>query len=63
MADKDNVFSPLLGLRIAGNSAGHLKQTEEIDGLISVDDAAKPQALFPFYVADSEEEFLTCMPY
>lgn len=63
MVDKDDVFSPLLGLGIAGNSAGHLEQTGEIDGLITVDDAAKPQALFPFYVASAEEEFLTRMPY
>jgi hypothetical protein len=56
-------LKPLLGLGIAGNSAGHLQQTGEIKGLSAVDDAAKPQALFPFFVPNAREAYLACMPY
>lgn len=63
MADKNDVLTPLLGLGIAGNSAGHLQQTGEINGLTAVDDSAKPQALFPFFVGNAKEEYLSCMPY
>lgn len=63
MADDNKPFSPLLGLGIAGNSAGHLQQTGEIKGLSAIDEAAKPQALFPFFVSNAKQAYLTCMPY
>ncbi|MFT5558999.1 MAG: hypothetical protein ACJAXN_001086 [Psychromonas sp.] len=63
MTDANNLISPLLGLGIAGNSAGHLQQTGEIKGLSAINDALKPQALFPFFVANAKSAYLTCMPY
>ncbi|MFT6924921.1 MAG: hypothetical protein ACJAZP_000491 [Psychromonas sp.] len=63
MADDNKLLKPLLGLGIAGNSAGHLQQTGEIKGLSAIDDAAKPQALFPFFVSHAKDAYLTCMPY
>ncbi|ABM04154.1 conserved hypothetical protein [Psychromonas ingrahamii 37] len=63
MTDPKKLFTPLFGLGIAGNSAGHLQQTGEINGLSAIDDAAKPQALFPFFVANAKSAYLTCMPY
>lgn len=63
MADGNKLLNPLFGLGIAGNSAGHLQQTGEIKGLSANDDAAKPQALFPFFVVNAKEDYLSCMPY
>lgn len=63
MANDNKLLNPLFGLGIAGNSAGHLQQTGEIKGLCTNDDAAKPQALFPFFVVNAKEDNLSCMPY
>lgn len=54
---------PLFALGIAGNSAGHLQQTGESKAFTAFDDSNKPQALFPFYVANAKEGYLSSMPY
>ncbi|PMO70121.1 hypothetical protein BCT04_03585 [Vibrio breoganii] len=53
----------LAGLGIAGNSAGHLDQTGEIAALDVSDQSDKPRALFPFYVPDASDDYLTVDPY
>tara|TARA_R110001583_G_scaffold1583_2_gene12309 strand:+ start:16070 stop:16912 length:843 start_codon:yes stop_codon:yes gene_type:complete len=59
----DNKNNTLLGLGIAGNSAGHLQQTGESKGFSQLVDANKPQALFPFYVPGAKEGYLSVHPY
>lgn len=54
---------PLFGIGIAGNFAGHLQQTGEANGLQGEVDASRPQALFPFYVADASDDYLAVNPY
>lgn len=62
MVNNDPV-KPLLGLGIAGNSAGHLQQTGESKAFSKLDDINRPQALFPFYVPQAKEVYLASMPY
>lgn len=62
MLDNKN-STPIFGLGIAGNSAGHLQQTGESKAFAKLDDINKPQALFPFYVPDAQEAYLASMPY
>lgn len=59
----ENNPKPLLGLGIAGNSAGHLQQTGEIKAFDEIADISKPQALFPFYIAQAKEAYLARDPY
>ena len=54
---------PLFGIGIAGNFAGHLQQTGEAKALQGDVDTSRPQALFPFYVTDASDEYLTVNPY
>ncbi|WP_413700337.1 DUF5718 family protein [Psychromonas sp. KJ10-10] len=56
-------MEPLLGLGIVGNSAGHIQQTGESKGLTKIGDINKPQALFPFYIPNAEEKYLSELPY
>lgn len=63
MANKNKNHPALLGLGIAGNSAGHLQQTGESNAFIKFDDSSKPQALFPFYVPQENEPYLAVNPY
>ncbi len=62
MIDNKNSIA-LLGLGIAGNSAGHLQQTGEGKAFTQSNDINKPQALFPFYVPEAKEVYLASMPY
>ncbi|MEZ9330511.1 DUF5718 family protein [Vibrio breoganii] len=58
-----NTHQRLAGFGIAGNSAGHLDQTGEIVALDVSDQSDKPRALFPFYVPDASDDYLTVDPY
>ncbi len=55
--------TPLFGIGIAGNFAGHLNQTGEAKGLSQAVDDEKPQAIFPFFVPSATETYLTVNPY
>lgn len=59
----NNKQAPCFALGIAGNSAGHLQQTGESQGFSRFDDSNKPQALFPFYVANCSNQDLNIPPY
>ncbi|GEA61106.1 DUF5718 family protein [Vibrio comitans] len=58
-----NDYQHLVGFGIAGNSAGHLDQTGEITALEVSDENDKPRALFPVYIPDVRESYLSVVPY
>lgn len=54
----------VLGFGVAGNFAGHLEQANEASDFenIVVAEETQPKAIFPFYLNDKEESFLSIYP-
>lgn len=54
----------LIGFGVAGNFANHLEQAGEANDFknVQVSEERQPKAIFPYYVASEESDFLSVYP-